>query len=221
MEIKEVLNILLVDDHQMILEGYINTLDKTQKNTYSCFFDTENNCDQAWERIKAKKYHIVFLDINFPIKKQSRFLSGEDLGIQIRKDFPEIKIIISTVLEESIRLHNLLKNIDPEGLLLKGETNSKELVRCFEKVIESPPYYSPKITRRLRSEIKHGPHIDDIDRMILYQLSLGTKTVDLTQYIPASKRTIENRKRRLKEIFGVTEQGDRALLEKARENGYI
>lgn len=221
MESKETLNILLVDDHQMILEGYINTLKRTQSNTYECFFDTENDCDRAWEKIKIKTYHLVFLDINFPVKKHHRFLSGEDLGIQIRKEFPKIKIIISTVLEEPIRLRNLLKSINPEGFLLKGETNSKELVRCFEKVIEAPPYYSSKITKRLRNETQHSPLIDDIDRMILYHLSLGTKTVDLIHYIPLSLRGIENRKRQLKEIFGVEGQGNRALLEKARENGYL
>jgi len=57
--------------------------------------------------------------------------------------------------------------------------------------------------------------------MILYQLSLGTKTKDLTKFIHLSLRAVEDRKKRLKEIFGVSGEGNKALLEKARESGYI
>lgn len=215
------IDILLIDDHHMILEGYKNVLSKTDIEAINLTVDTADDCDLAWRKIEGGNYHVVFLDINFPVSEESKILSGEDLGMKIRSQFPEIKIIILTILEDSFRLRNILGNINPEGFLLKGETTSKELVRCFEKVMTAPPYYGTRISKVLHSNSIRSTSIDEIDRIILYQLSLGTKTKDLTEHVNLSLRAVEDRKRKLKEIFGVSGEGNKALLEKARESGYI
>ena len=92
---KEERNILLVDDHHMILEGYKNVLSKIKSEDYDISVETADNCDTAWEILKGKKFDIVFLDINFPIEGNNKILSGEDLGIKIKKELPEVKIIIA------------------------------------------------------------------------------------------------------------------------------
>ena len=118
---KEVINILLVDDHHMILEGYKNVISKAKCEDYDIVVETANNCDIAWDLLNEKEFDIVFLDINFPVQEDGKILSGEDLGIKIKKELPEVKIIILTVLAEPFRLHNLLLNINPAGFLMKGE----------------------------------------------------------------------------------------------------
>ena len=214
------LNILLVDDHEMILEGYKNVLSKVDLKHVDFSLETAQNCDWAWDKIESGNYQIVFLDINFPVTEKSKILSGEDLGIKIKRNFPNIKVVILTVIEEPFRLQNILSNIDPDGFLLKGETNARELRQCIETVIYSPPYYSSKITKLLRSGLRNNFSLDETDRMILYQLSLGTKTKDITEFVHLSLRAVENRKKRLREVLGVTENGNKALLERARESGY-
>lgn len=214
------IEILLIDDHQMILEGYQNVLSRNFESV-NLKVDIASNCDLAWNKIKAGTFEIIFLDINFPVTEESKILSGEELGLKIKKYFPKIKIVILTVLEDSFRLNNILSNINPEGLLLKGETGSRELTRCLEAVISSPPYYGPRISRILHSGIARKYSLDEIDKKMLYQLSLGTKTKDLTEHVNLSLRAVEDRKRKLKEIFGVTGEGNRALLEKARKIGYL
>lgn len=218
---KNDINILLIDDHHMILEGYKNVLSKAKLNGFNLSIDTADNCDSAWDMVKNGNYQVVLLDINFPVQENSKILSGEDLGVKIKKEFPKIKIIILTVLEDAFRLRNILSNINPEGFLLKGETTSKELLICLEKVITSPPYYGSKISKLLHSEVTHKSSIDEADRIMLYQLSLGTKTKDIGEFVNLSFRAIEDRKRKLKEIFGVSGEGNKALLEKARQSGYI
>lgn len=214
-------NILLVDDHHMILEGYKNVLSRAKFPGLSLTIDTSDNCDAAWEMVRNENYQIVFLDINFPVEENSKILSGEDLGAKIKEEFTDIKIVILTVLEDTFRLHNILSSINPEGFLLKGETTSRELIKCLENVMNSPPYYGAKISKILQSEKSHRPFIDETDRIMLYQLSLGTKTKDLTKFVYLSLRAVEDRKKRLKEIFGVSGEGNKALLKKARESGYI
>lgn len=217
----ETIHILLVDDHELILEGYKNVLSQTDIPGVSLTLDTATDCDTAWEKLNTNTHQIVFLDINFPVNEGSRFLSGEDLGVAIRKEFPKVKIIILTVLEDTFRLHNLLTHINPAGFLLKGETSSEDLQLCLKKVITSPPYYSHKIIQLLRLKLHDPAFIDEIDRKILYQLSLGTKTKDIPQYVHLSLRAVEDRKRKLKKLFGVSDKGNKALLARARASGYI
>lgn len=219
MNMSKELNMLMVDDHQMIMDGYENALSRSEGIHYN--IDMAVNCDLAWEKIGSGKYHIVMLDINFPVSKGSKILSGEDLGVRIKKEYPEIKVIILTVLEDSFRLHNILNNINPDGFLLKGEVTSRKLKECLEAVITSPPYYGTKVSKLLHTRATHKFSLDETDRIILYQLSLGTRTKDVPKHTNLSLRAVEDRKKKLKEIFGVKGEGNRALLEEARESGYI
>ncbi|MBZ9629737.1 response regulator [Salegentibacter sp. LM13S] len=221
-EVNKDLDILLIDDHHMIMEGYKNVISKSKIFRALNFnIDMADNCDYAWEKIKKGNYSVVFLDINFPVLEESKIHSGEDLGVRIKNKFPEIKIIILTVLEDTFRIFNILSNIQPDGFLIKGETTSKELIHCLDKVMYSPPYYGSKISSLLSSGVAQKSSIDEIDRVMLYQLSLGTKTKDLPKYVNLSLRAVEDRKKKLKVVFGVNGEGNKALLNKARESGYI
>lgn len=218
---KRIVSVLLVDDHPIILEGYKNVFTHTGSKELDFTFDTANNCDTAWEKLCKNLYDVVVLDINFPVREGSKFLSGEELGISTRRKFPEIRIIIITIMESKLKIQHLLTHIEPDGFLIKEETTAKELLLCMDKVLTSPPYYGTKVTRLLQPKINQ-PVLDHIDQAILYQLSLGIRTKDLPKYVSLSLRGVENRKKRLKEILGVgSKEGTKALLDKAREKGFI
>lgn len=219
-KIKEI-KMLMVDDHHMIMEGYENVLSRSNVKDMNLNIEMADSCDLAWAKIDSEKYDIVMLDINFPVSKESRILSGEDLGIKIKQKYPAIKVIILTVLEDSFRLSNILNNINPEGFLIKGEVTARKLIECLETVITAPPYYGTKISKHLHSMAIHKISLDEKDRKILHELSLGTKTNELPGIVNLSLRAVEDRKRKLKEIFGVSGAGNKALLEQAKKSGYI
>lgn len=221
MEDSKEMNILLIDDHPMILEGYESVLSRLELDQISLNIDTAGTCDQAWDKINSSTYHIVFLDINFPVTEENKILSGEDLGIKIKQAHPKIKIVILTFIEDKFRLHNILINIDPSGFLLKEEASSENLKRCIETILTAPPYYGPKVLKLLRSKFTNKFSLDETDRIILYQLSLGTKTKELGKYVNLSLRAVEDRKKKLKKKMGISDRDTKALLEKARESGYI
>lgn len=170
-------------------------------------YDMADNGDMALEKISSGNYHIILLDLNFPVSEGSKFLSGEDLGIKIKEEYPTMKVIILTVLEDSFRLYNILNNINPEGFLIKGEVIPKKLIDCIETVISTPPYYNYRISKLLHSRATHKFSQDKTDRIILYQLSLGTKTKDLPQEANLSLRAIEDRKKKLKNILVLKVRG--------------
>jgi|SRR5690606_29255588 len=222
---KKDIKILIVDDHPMIVEGYKNAILSMNLENYSFNIDIADNCDNGFQKIKKSSvthaYDLVLLDIKLPPSKNHKLLSGEDIGLKIKQISPETKIIILTMFNNNFRIHNILRNIDPEGLLIKSDVNSDELIKAVETVIADPPYYSHTVTKLLRAQITNDFILDDMDRSILYHLSIGTKTKDLPNYIPLSLAAIEKRKRSLKEIFDVSSEGDKALIEKSKEKGFI
>lgn len=219
---KSLLSVLMVDDHPMILEGYKNAL--LQNKQINAEINTANNCDSAINKLEtsaAAPFNLVFLDIKIPPCSDGKILSGEDLGLFIREHFPRTKIIILTMFSEHIRLSNILKNVNPNGFLIKSDVTPKELVNAVKVVMKGGNYYSETIHELLEQQRNQHPVLDDFDRKILYHLSQGTKTRHLVDYVHLSLGAIEKRKRKIKEAFGITHGGDREILDKAKELGFL
>lgn len=205
----------------MILEGYKNVLSNKSFQNIDLKFETSNNCDYAYDKLNSNDFDIIFLDLNFPVDNENQTLSGEELAMLVKKKFPKVSLAILTELEDNFRLQSILSNLNPDALLLKGETNSKEIIRCIKHLIVFQSYYSATILGLLRRGINQGISLDRIDRIILYQLSLGTKTKNIPKHVTLSLRAVEDRKRKLKELFGVIGESNKSLLDKAKEGGYI
>lgn len=219
------IKVLIVDDHPMIIEGYKNALLGINSDEMTLRIDTSDNCDGAFAKIKnastGTPYDVVFLDIKLPPSADGKIISGEDLGIKVKELLPDTKVVILTMFNNNFRIHNILKNINPDGFLVKSDVTSDELMRAFQVVLTDPPYYSHTVTKLLRTRIINEVVLDDIDRNILFHLSKGIKTKNLTEYIPLSLAAIEKRKRHLKKVFDVEKKGDESLLEQARNTGFL
>ncbi len=211
----------MVDDHPMILKGYLATLKNVRGVDFKCV-DTALSTDSALRKIhhsKSDPFDIVFLDINMPPSTNGRLLCGEDLGIVLRKDFPSIKILILTMLNDNYRISSLLKSVNPNGFIIKSKLTSQKLEEGLKTIIMGDVYYCEIVGNLVRKRITNTIDLDSLDRKILYHLAQGEKTKDLPRIVPLSMPTIERRKRKLKYLFDV--KGDKSLLEQAKERGFI
>lgn len=219
------LNILMVDDHPMIIEGYQNTLLATKRENQHLTIDIALNCDRANELIKKSAdktpYDILFFDISLPPSKDGQITSGEDLAKIARVYLPNAKVIILTMFNESYRILNIIKEVQPEGLLIKSDLTSRELAEAFQHILENPPYYSSTVNKFLRTTVTSDIYVDDINRKILHLLSNGVSTKGLKEHIDLSMSAIEKRKKHLKLLFSVEDGKDETLLFEARKKGFI
>lgn len=219
------INILMVDDHPIIIEGYQNVLMSTKQDDQTLHIDTANNCDEAVTMIEraSKKYpyHVCFFDISLPGSDDGKYASGEDLALLAKELMPRAKIVILTMFNETFRIHNIIKEIDPDGFLIKSDLTSMELADGFQQILKSPPYYSSTVSNYLKKTISSDIYIDDINRKILHLLSQGIKTKNLSEYIGISKSAIEKRKKHLKLLFLIDDGKDESLLKEARDKGYL
>lgn len=219
------INILMVDDHPIIIEGYQNVLMATKADDQTLLIDTANNCDTAQLMInrasKGTPYDVCFFDISLPASEDGKFASGEDLALLAKEVLPAAKIIILTMFNESFRIHNIIKEINPDGFLIKSDLTSMELADAFQQILKFPPYYSSTVNNYVKKTITSEIYVDDVNRKILHLLSQGIKTKSLSEYIPLSTSAIEKRKKQLKLLFSVENGKDENLLQEAREKGYL
>lgn len=223
---QETIRILMTDDHPIIIEGYQNTLLATKKETQDLKIDIANNCDESLKYLQNavdlnNPYNVLFMDISLPPSTDGKFTSGEDLAKYARKIMPEAKIVMLTMFNENYRVHNIIKNIDPEGFLIKSDLTSSELASAFQAVLNNPPFYSGTVNSIVRKSITNDIDLDDVDRKILYLLSQGVRTKSLKDHINMSMSAIEKRKKHLKMLFDVQDGNDETLLDEARSKGFI
>jgi len=220
------LRILMTDDHPMIIEGYQNTLIATKKADQNLIIDIANNCDESVKFMengveKNNPYDVLFMDISLPPSSDGKFNTGEDLAMYARSIMPKAKIIILTMFNETYRIHNIVRTINPEGFLIKSDLTSKELANAFQAVLSNPPFYSGTVNSLIRKTVSTNIVLDDVNRRILHLLSQGIKTKNLKEHIDLSLSAIEKRKKYMKEVFFIEDGSDESLLEKAKNKGII
>lgn len=219
---KKELNILMIDDHHSIIEGYKNVLSKNKN--FKLRIIKANSCDQAVQAINISKnttpFDVVFLDIQLPASKDGTITSGEDLAILIDREIPEAKIIISTMFDNPQRLNNILLTVPHNGILIKSDSTAKIILKAFETILEGENYYSNTVKKITNKIVLSDEQIDEFNRKILFHLSNGVKTKNLVEYIPLSLSAIEKRKNYIKQLLNVIGDDEQLLIE-AKKRGFI
>lgn len=223
---KQHLNILMIDDHAMILKSYVDVLRvlESQTETYHFNIEQAHSIMEATatlsEGFKKRQLHMVLLDIGLPQYKNH--LSGLDLGVAIRKDYPNCKIMVITGYNHYHLIQKLLDSVKPEALLIKSEINPDGFKLAFLDVLQQVPHYS-KTVRKYLTQIPSKPMVlDHYDVLLLFYLSEGKRTKELPAVLPISMASIERRKRKLKDILHLeADSSDVQLLNRAKEEGFL
>lgn len=213
------INLLIIEDSAIIANAYKNILNEITNVSFNIAF--AKNCDEAVQKVQRVKTQIVFLDLQLPISKNERFICGEDLGLLIRKESPNTKILVLTSITDQIRIKNIINEIHPEGFMIKSDIDGIDLKNAIISTLKGKTYYSKTIESYTRKTYANKVTIDDFDRQILYHLSMGEKTKDLSNFIPLSTRAIEVRKTKLKNLLDTKNDKNINLVKEAKKLGFI
>jgi len=217
------MKILIVDDHPFIIQAYKNALEKYSQQGYDFEVIQANNCKSGYENIVESKtpFDVAFFDISMPEYPEKGIYSGEDLADLMKKEMPDCKVILLTMHTELLKINNIIKNINPNGLIIKNDLTFDELIFAFDKIINSESYYSQTVIKLVGQAQYNNIELDAFDKQILFHLSKGVKTKDLPQYIPLSLSAIEKRKLNIREILEVKGGTDIDLINEAKTKGVI
>jgi len=217
-------NILIVDDHPFIIEGYKNAITRYNPKDFDFLISQAKDCESAYNIITNPDtivFDIAFLDISMPPYEEKGIYNGEDLAKLISEYMPNCKIILLTMYTELLKIKTIIKTINPSGLVIKNDLTFDELLFAFDKVIKGKTYYSESVVKILNLSEEDTIEIDQFDKQILFHLSKGTKLNDIPQYIPISLGAIERRKINLKELLKVEEGSDIELVREAKNRGLL
>lgn len=214
------INILVVDDHQMNSDSYINLI-KSSQGKKEIIFQKAIDCYSAFKVIKqAEKTNtpidIALIDISIPEYKEEKLLSGTDVAILLRSSFPDCLIIMLTMHTEPLILFNVFKQINPEGFISKNDIDFEMFPEVFDRIVNIENYFSPTINTAILSLVKQTLKWDEFDTQIIILLDKGIQTKDLPQYINLSLSSIEKRKAILKRQILDQKSSDKELIVKCK-----
>lgn len=217
-------NILIVDDHPFIIEGYKNAITRYNPHQYEFLISQAHDCKSGYDLIEdenAPHFDVAFLDISMPAYEEKDIYSGEDLAKLILKKMPSCKVILLTMYTELLKIKTIIRTIQPNGLIIKNDLTFDELLFAFDKVMKNDKYYSQSVQKIINQSPHNSIEIDEFDKQILFHLSKGTSVEDMPQYIPISQNAIEKRKASLKELLKVKSGSDEELLKEAKSKGFL
>jgi DNA-binding NarL/FixJ family response regulator len=218
------MNVLVVDDHPMTVEGYINALSEVSFGLNSPFFSKANNCEEAYSTLlrstNAKQsFDIAIIDKGLPSYEMKSILSGSDLALFIREMMPNCKIIMITAHTEIIIIYEIYKNIRPDGLIIKNDITPDKLQQAVIEIMQGNSYQSITVKNCINEIWKKELMVEDYNRQILFYLSKGFKIKELDGVICLTTSAIQKRIIRMKKVFEATD--DSGLVKEAIKQGYI
>lgn len=214
----------MVDDHPSMIEGYKIILSYNDLG-YEIETASAFNCKDAYDIIvnpsKKDYFDIVFLDYSLPPYEEKNIANGEDLALLVKKYSPFTKIVILTSHIETLILYNIIKRVDPNGLLVKSDFTADELLKAFELIMNDEVYNSATVKSSLKELLSKDNYLDDFNRQLITLLSQGIKTKNLPQHMNLSMSSIEKRKVQIKLYLGIEKGTDEDVIREAKKRGLI
>jgi len=198
----QTLSVLVVDDHPMTTDAYINLISSTSSDV-SFTFQKAATCETAFKSITQNyktgtAIDVALVDISLPPYEEEKILSGTDLAKIIRMKFPQCKIIMLTMHTEPLLLNRVYKTIHPEGFISKNDIDFATFPALFLAILKGDVFISKTIKDSLNTLLKENVKWDEFDTQIILLLDKGIKTKELPNYIDLSLSSIEKRKANIK-----------------------
>lgn len=163
----QILNVLITDDHQMLIDG-IKSLLRKEKNIQ--VVAEANSGEAALEILRRRTgINLLITDINMP------GMSGTELTKIVKKDFPDIKVLVLTMYNDSAIINEILM-VEAEGYILKN-TGKQELINAIYKIADNGTYYSNEVMSVMMKEMKMKTTINENTK------SLSPREVEIIKLI--------------------------------------
>jgi len=132
------ITVLLAEDHQIVREGFRSLLE--HEHDIEVLGEAETG-RQAVQLTRKLRPAVVVMDIAMPL------LNGLEATRQIRKEFPETKVLILSAHSDDAYVEQVAV-LGAAGFLLK-QTSSHELATAIREVHKGNTFFSPSISRRV------------------------------------------------------------------------
>ncbi len=188
------IKVIVVDDHPMVLEGMSAMLAQIE------FVETTGtaaNAYDAMQQIKLNAPDIVITDINMPE------VSGMELALKIRKEFPAVKIIAMSTFKERSYISQMIQN-GAAGYLVKS-ASKEEIEEAILSVYEGKLYMSLDINLSAadKQELTDIPVLSSREKEVLQLIADGMTNPQIATKLFISLHTVDSHRKNLLTKFGI------------------
>ena len=186
--------IFSVDDHPLLREG-IAALVNNQPDMV-VIGDAANGAE-ALQLFKQLQPDVTLLDLRLPD------MSGIDILIAIRTEFPDARIIMLTTFEGDVEIHRALQ-AGARGYLLKNMPPS-ELLDVIRQVHAGKKRIPPAIASQLAEHVSDET-LTEREIQVLQEVASGNKNRDIANRLFISEETVKVHIKHIMEKLGAADR---------------
>lgn len=187
------IKILIVDDHQMFLEG-IHSLLSNEDDIE--IVDIVSNGYKALEILQEEKVDVVITDLSMPE------INGFDLIKKIQKSHPDISTLVLSMHSEPMTISKLIKQ-NVNGYLLKN-AEKNELLKAIRMLAKGENYFSEEIKQKYlessfnrKSSNEYVPELSRREKDVLKLILEEYTTKEIAEELHISQNTVESHRKNI------------------------
>ncbi len=194
------IRVLLAEDHTIVRKGLRSLLD--DEIEIEVVGEAEDG-QQAIELVQRVQPDVVLMDITMPV------LNGLEATRQIKKLFPQVKVVVLTVHSTEEYIFQILR-AGASGYVVKQAAVS-ELVQAIQAVYQGDSFLSPSISRQVveeygrRAEAIEDKYdrLTDREREVLQLIAEGRANREIAQLLHVTVKTVEAHRAHLMDKLGL------------------
>lgn len=189
------INVFIIDDHPMVIEGIKALLNATDGITV---IGSATDAFAAMDFLKSNNADVVLLDINLPE------VSGLDLCPELKAKFPNIKILgLSTFKERSFISRMIAQGAS--GYVLKS-ASQEELIEAIQQAQAGKMYLSMEVAQIMVQAEAPQPQIPILttrEKEVLALIAEGLTNNQIAAQLYISPLTVDSHRKNLLAKLGV------------------
>jgi DNA-binding NarL/FixJ family response regulator len=176
--------VFLVEGRDIVRQGVKAILDK---RTEVEVVGEARNATEAFEKIEPLQPDVILIDTSIQIAR------GLEFTHKVKKEYPEIKVIVLTLQDYESNLIELIEG-GADGYILHN-TSENALVLALRKIANKDKEQNPEDGLNL----SHGPsyNLSDREKQVLDLIAQGLTNTEMAKKLFTSVRTIETRRKNL------------------------
>lgn len=203
----ENISVAVVDDHEVVLEGYKSFLLKHSVGNVEAF----TSATAMLNRTPDRSFDVFILDVELPDLNVTALIEN------IREQQPKAKILINTIHEEMWVVNRMIEN-KVDGVMYK--TNQlDQLLEAIIAVLDGKKYYCPKFRKLMNKLQMQNVVLTKREIDVVRSIAMGLSTKEIAHQLFISENTVESHRQKIFEKLGVRNMAE--LIVKAIADGYI
>lgn len=212
------INVFIVDDHQIFRDGLRLLLDTAENMTV---IGEATSGSEAIEKLADLQPDLILMDIQMPDE------NGIEVTRRIKKQFPEMIVLMLTMFEDEQSVFSAMQ-AGAVGYVLKG-INHRDMLQTVRLAASGGAVFSPRIANRMMQwfEKMKGndvtkqtidlTELTQREREVLALIAIGDDNPAIAKKLTITSKTVRNYVSQILKKLAVSDRA--AAADKARQAG--